>query len=116
MYMKRTMTMAVLAAVLAGAAAGNTAPYLVIDLSGGANAASYPVRFSATGPDLASDTCRTTELWLRLIPPGTFIMGSPTTELGHDWYGNGYETQHPVTLSKPFYLGVLKRRRNSTCL
>ena len=47
-------------------AISGAAPYLVIDLSGGANAASYPVRFAAAGPDLASDTCRTTELWLKL--------------------------------------------------
>ena len=80
------------------------APYIVIDLSGGANAANYPVRFSASGPDLTSDTCRTTELWLRLILPGTFQMGSPTTELGR----SSSETQHSVTISKPFYLGVFE--------
>ena len=80
------------------------APYIVIDLSGGANAANYPVRFSVAGPDLTSDTCRTTELWLRLILPGTFTMGSPSTELGRQ----SYETQHSVTISKPFYLGVFE--------
>lgn len=80
------------------------APYIVIDLSGGANAASYPVRFSAAGPNLDDDTCRTTELWLRLILPGTFKMGSPTTELGR--YAD--ETLHSVTISKPFYMGVFE--------
>ena len=89
-------------------AISGAAPYIVIDLSGGANAASYPVRFSAAGPNLDDDTCRTTELWLRLILPGTFTMGSPTTELGHDWYGSGFETQHAVTISKPFYLGIFE--------
>lgn len=82
--------------------------YIVVDLSGGPSAESYPVRSSATGPDLSNDACRTTNLWLRLIPPGTFTMGSPTTELGHDWYSSGYETQHAVTISKPFYLGVFE--------
>ena len=81
-----------------------TGLYLVIDLSGGANAASYPVRFSAVGPNLDDDTCRTTELWLRLILPGTFTMGSPTTEFGRQ----SNETQHSVTISKPFYLGVFE--------
>lgn len=85
-------------------AISGAAPYIVIDLSGGASAASYPVRFSAAGPDLSSDTCRTTELWLRLILPGTFTMGSPTTELGR----SSSEVQHEVTISKPFYMGVFE--------
>jgi formylglycine-generating enzyme required for sulfatase activity len=36
------------------------------------------------------------------IPPGTFIMGSPIDELGRD----SDETQHQVTLTKGFYIGV----------
>ena len=90
-------------------AISGAAPYIVIDLSGGANAASYPVRFSAAGPNLDDDACRTTELWLRLILPGTFTMGSPTTELGHNWASsyNG-EDLHSVTISKPFYIGVFE--------
>jgi formylglycine-generating enzyme required for sulfatase activity/Flp pilus assembly protein TadD len=38
---------------------------------------------------------------LVLIPPGTFMMGSPSTEKGRD----NYETQHRVTLTKGFYMG-----------
>lgn len=38
-----------------------------------------------------------------LVPPGSFLMGSPTNEPGHN--GNGYdETPHIVTLTHPFYL------------
>jgi len=39
---------------------------------------------------------------LVLIPAGTFRMGSPPDERGHQ----DYERQHQVTLTKPFYLGV----------
>ena len=42
------------------------------------------------------------------IPPGTFMMGSPKEELGREptvqWAG--YETQHKVSLTKGFYMGV----------
>lgn len=86
--------------------------YLVVDLSGGTNATEYVIRSSATGPDLADDACRTTNLWLRLIPPGTFTMGSPETELGHNWRGyyggNSVEDLHQVTITKPFYIGVFE--------
>lgn len=38
-----------------------------------------------------------------LVPPGTFLMGSPTDEPGHN--SGGYdETQHSVTLTRPIYL------------
>jgi len=38
----------------------------------------------------------------RLIPPGSFLMGSPPAEAGR-WEG---EEQHAVTVPRPFYLGV----------
>ena len=72
--------------------------YLVVDLNTGA------VTPSSTGPDLSDDTCRTTELWLRRIPKGTFIMGSPDTEVGRA----SYETRHQVTLTEDFYIGVFE--------
>jgi formylglycine-generating enzyme required for sulfatase activity len=42
-----------------------------------------------------------TGIVLRLIPAGTFMMGSPTTEVGR--YSE--EVQHQVTLTKAFYCG-----------
>ena len=64
----------------------------------------WKVRYTNDGPDLTDDTCRTTELWLRYIPAGRFTMGSPEDELGRF----DDETQHEVTLTQPFYIGVFE--------
>jgi formylglycine-generating enzyme required for sulfatase activity len=78
-------------------------PYLYIDITDGANATSYPVVFSATPPSSWNDAeVRYTKLWLRIVQPGTFVMGSPENELGR----RDDETQHQVTLTKPYYIGI----------
>ena len=89
--------------------------YLVIDLTGGTDATTFPFRYSDTPPSVAvtDDSARTTNLWLRLCLPGTFMMGSPSDELGHwapkaYYYDYHYEDLHPVTLTKPFYIGVFE--------
>ncbi|MBR4902626.1 MAG: SUMF1/EgtB/PvdO family nonheme iron enzyme [Victivallales bacterium] len=82
--------------------------YVVIDLSSGPESNSYPVRGTDTPPDLNDDTCRTTELWLRRIPAGTFIMGTPKTEYGRQPYSSNYELQHEVTITQDFYIGVFE--------
>ena len=79
--------------------------FVIVDLSSGPNAESYPVRCSNTPPDLDDDICRTSELWLRHIKAGTFIMGSPEDELGRDFYR---ETQHKVILTKDYFIGVFE--------
>jgi formylglycine-generating enzyme required for sulfatase activity len=43
----------------------------------------------------------TIEKEMMLIPAGKFMMGSPATEKGR----SDNETQHEVTLTKPFYMG-----------
>lgn len=88
--------------VTATAEVKETTPlYLVVNLNTGA------VTPSSTGPDLSDDTCRTTELWLRRIPKGTFTMGSPVGEVGRE-PGSSKETQHQVTLTEDFYIGVFE--------
>ena len=84
----------------------SVAPYVVVDLSGGSTATSYPMRYSITAPDPLEGTCKTTELWLRRIPAGTYTMGSPTNEIGRE--ADQFETQHTVTLTKDFCIGVFE--------
>jgi len=72
--------------------------YMVVDLSAGADAASYPVSYL---PDVPAggwtDEYKTTKLVLRRIEAGTFIMGNAPTD-----------ESHRVTLTKPFYCGVFE--------
>ena len=44
---------------------------------------------------------------LRLVPAGSFRMGSPPGELGGRYFGD-VETLHEVTLTRPFYIGVFE--------
>jgi len=81
-----------------------SAQYLVIDLSGGPDTARYPVEYTNQPPDMDFDTCRTKELWLRLIPAGTFMLGSPSDEMGR----GKDEDLHQVTLTQPFYIGIFE--------
>ena len=64
----------------------------------------WKYRYTDDPPDLTKDTCRTTELWLRQIPAGSFTMGSPEDELGR--YSD--ETQVSVIIKKMFYIGVFE--------
>ena len=71
----------------------NCAKYLVVDLSEGANASSYPVSYLVDVPTGGwTEEYKTTKLVLRLIAPGSFKM------LG----------QYDVTLTKPYYIGVFE--------
>ena len=69
-------------------------PYCVIDLSGGVDAASYPVSYLADVPSggFNTDEYKTTKLVLRLVEPGTFMTRG----------------SYQLTLTKPFYCGVFE--------
>ena len=76
------------------------ADYLVLDLT------TYKMRTSTVGPDVSSNApSKYAELWLRRIEPGTFIMGSATTEPGRN---SSTEAEHLVTLTKAYYIGVFE--------
>ena len=76
--------------------------FLVIDLSGGKKAEEYSFRYTNRPPKSYDDVCSMTELWFRRIPAGTFMMGSPSDELG----SVDDECQHQVTLTHDFYIGL----------
>ena len=68
-----------------------TAPYCIIDLSGGANDSTYPVTYLAEPPEggFNTDEYKTTKLVLRRLEPGPV----PTRD---------------ATLTKPFYVGLFE--------
>jgi formylglycine-generating enzyme required for sulfatase activity len=82
--------------------------YMVIDLAGGPDALGYSVSYLNAIPSEGwtdwTEEYKTTKLVLRKIPAGSFTMGSPANELGR----RDDETQHPVTLTKSFYMGVFE--------
>ena len=80
--------------------------YLVIDLSGGTNAVSYPVsHLDARPKDGWTDEYKTSKLVLRRIDPGTFTMGCTIDEAG---YNGGEAVPHKVTVTNRFYIGVFE--------
>lgn len=79
--------------------------YMVIDLSGGSSASSYPVSYMSTPPVGGwTDEYKLTKLVLRRVDAGTFMMGSPSDEVGR----KTNEDYHKVTLTKGYYLSVFE--------
>ena len=84
-----------------------SACYLVVDMSGEKGEAKWPVIELEDIPEGGwTDEFKSSKLVLRRIPAGSFMIGSPTNELGRAKYER--ETQHAVTISKPFYMGVFE--------
>ena len=79
--------------------------YMVVDLSGGTAAASYPVTYLGDVPPGGwTDEYKTSKLVLRRVPAGTFTMGERST----DYPGASDDGLHDVTLTKGFYIGVFE--------
>ena len=80
-----------------------TPVYMVIDISGGKDATTYPVRYTTTPPahvqGAANEPCQTTEMWLRRIKAGSFKFCS------NDSRPDGY---FKVNLTKDFYMGIFE--------
>ncbi|MCQ2389117.1 MAG: formylglycine-generating enzyme family protein [Kiritimatiellae bacterium] len=79
--------------------------YMVIDVSGGPTAETYPVDFLNGVPPggFGVDEYKGDKIVLRRIHPGSYVAGSPGTEAGFVYLS---EKQHRVALSKPFYVGI----------
>jgi|GEM_PF-2214416 len=82
--------------------------YMVVDLSAGLSATQYPIAYHKTEVDVPGgvmdEAYKTTKLLLRYVVSGSFTMGSPKDQLGHD------ETQPPtvMTVSNEFFIGVFE--------
>ena len=86
--------------------------YMVIDVHEGPDAAVYPVWYLHGAPEGGfSDEYKGDRILLRLIPPGLFVMGAPTSEPGGGEFA-AREVQHVVAISKPFYIGVFEVTQN----
>lgn len=75
-------------------------PYCVVDLSGGAGAASHRVSYLEQAPASGwTDAYKTDYLVLRLVEPGTFTMGDQV---------HGGAAYPDITLTQPYYIGVFE--------
>jgi formylglycine-generating enzyme required for sulfatase activity len=75
----------------------SSSPYVVADT----NVVTAPRFYRAFAQQVRTNVVTTNMVW---IPPGTFVMGSPTNEAERQ--PNGWdETQHTVTISRGFWMG-----------
>lgn len=83
--------------------------YMVIDVSGGANAETYPVEFLNGEPvgGFNTDEYKGDKIVLRRIHPGSYMAGSPSSPAEANRTAAN-EVQHRVAISKPFYIGLFE--------
>ncbi len=81
---------------------GTDGAWMIIDLSGGKNATSYPVRYTTTPPEhtlgAADEPCQTTEMWLKRIKGGSFMFCKGDTSTGY----------FKVNMTKDYYMGIFE--------
>ena len=83
-----------------------TPVYMVVDLSGGASAKSYGVRYCTKDPvhtPKANDKCKTTELWLRRIKADGIPFSFRSTKTPEE-----NNQSFNVKLTKDYYIGVFE--------
>ena len=81
--------------------------YMVVDVSGGPDAETYPVDFFNGEPlsGFNTDEYKGDKIVLRRIRPGSYMAGSPANEYGRT---AAKEAQHLVAITKPFYIGLFE--------
>ena len=81
---------------------GTDGVWMVIDLSGGKDATSYPVRYTTTPPEhtlgAAGEPCQTTKMWLKRIKGGSFMFCQGYSSTGY----------FKVNLTKDYYMGIFE--------
>ena len=83
--------------------------YMVVDLSDGSSATSYPISYTLTPPDPSNDvTCCSNRLWLKRVETNTFDMGLADEYAWHsvDNWHIANDALHSVTLTEAFFVGV----------
>ena len=86
----------------------SSAKYIILDLSDYtfSYAASTNVSTIATG-----STSKSGEIWFRRVEPGTFYMGSDSSDWGYfdsNWSGKKTEPRHQVNLTKGLYISIFE--------
>ena len=87
--------------------------YMIVDLSGGASAAAYPVSFMSAPPAGGwTDEYKTDKLVLRRIPAGTAVLGAPDSELTDIGVAIGnianIQKQRNTTFTNSFYVAIFE--------
>jgi len=83
--------------------------YLVIDLSGGPNAVSYPKYFiDAIPAEGWTDEFKTTKLVLKKIDPMSFRMGWKASDWSNQIDSGNWDKTREITLTKKYYIGVFE--------
>lgn len=91
---------------------GDTPIYMVIDLSGGATATKYPVRYTTKAPahtmGAKDEPCQTTELWMRRIHAPDFAFTVNSYEVIQNPPKTGPKRNFWGKMTKDYYIGIFE--------